>query len=153
MEILDEVKRVLSSKMKGDKWVELAVPALVEVAIEVKGLKAKKKVECEPMKAAIKGVDEKYKGALVVLNEMDTNLRDRVMKEHMGTESVRVDGIGELIFPETWGYEIEDIKKVPAEYLGVDGKLVRESIKKGVRNIKGLNILPVRSLRVMTKGD
>lgn len=153
MEILDEIKKVLSSKMKGDKWVESAVPALVEVAIEVKDLEAKKKVECEPMREAIKGVDEKYKAGLAVLNEIDTNLRDRVMREHEGTESVRVDGIGELVFPETWGYEIVDLKKVDPKYLTVDGKLIREDIKKGMRNIKGLNVLPVRSLRVMAKRD
>jgi len=153
MQILDEVKKVLASKMKGDKWVESAVPALVEVAIEIKDLEAKKSDECKEYRTAIKNVDEKYKSALSTLGAIDENLRDRVMKEHEGTESVRVDGIGELVFAEIWGYEVEDIKKVPAEYLGVDGKLVRESIKKGIRNIRGLNILPVRSLRVMTKRD
>jgi len=153
MQILDEVKKVLASKMKGDKWVESAVPALVEVAIEIKDLEAKKSDECKEYRTAIKNVDEKYKSALSTLGAIDENLRDRVMKEHEGTESVRVDGIGELVFAEIWGFEVEDIKKVPAEYLGVDGKLVRESIKKGIRNIRGLNILPVRSLRVMTKRD
>jgi hypothetical protein len=153
IQILDEVKRVLSSKAKGDKWVEAAIIPLVEVAVEIKDLEAKKSNECKEYRAAIKNVDEKYKQALSVLGEIDINLRERVMKEHEGTESVRVDGIGELVFAEIWGYEIVDLKKIDPKYLTVDGKLVKEDIKKGMRNIKGLNILPVRSLRVMTKRD
>jgi len=153
MQILDEVKKVLSSKVKGDRWVEAAVIPLVEVAIEIKELEAKKTDECKEYRIAIKEIDEKYKSALSVLSEIDTNLRERVMKEHIGTESVKVDGIGELVFVETWGFEILDVKKVPAELLEVSGKLVREQIKNGIRSIKGLNVLPVRSLRVMTKRD
>ncbi len=153
MQILDEVKKVLSSRAKGDRWVETAIIPLVEVAIEIKDLEAKKSEECKEYRTKIKEIDEKYQQALSVLGEIDTNLRERVMKEHEGTESVRVDGVGELVFAETWGYEVVDIKKVPAEYMGVDGKLVRESIKKGMRNIKGLDILPIRSLRVLTKRD
>jgi len=154
MQILDEIKKVLSSKMKGDKWVESAVPALVEVAIEIKDLEAKKKVECEPMRVAIRGVDEKYEGALVVLNEMDTNLRNRVMKEHEGSESIAVDGIGELIFAAgSWKIEIMDMKKVDPKYLvtDIDRRAIETDAKNGVQNFKGLRVTRGRSLRVMTK--
>ena len=156
MEILDEVKKVLSSKAKGDRWVEAAVIPLVEVAIEIKDLEAKKKAECEPMRAAIKNVDEKYKQALSVLGEINTNLRDRVMKEHEGIESVSVPGIGELVFAAgSWQIEIMDMKKIDPKYLitDLDRKAIETDAKNGVQNFKGLRVTRGRSLRVMTKRD
>ena len=149
--ILDNVNKVIQSKMKGDNWVTYSLQALVEVSIEMKEIEARKKAECEPFRSAIEDINSKYKVALDVLTEMDIALRDRVMKEHQGTESVKVEGVGEFVFPETWGFEIVDVKKVPEEFLTVDPKAIREAIKKGVRNIKGLEIKPIRSLRVLTK--
>jgi hypothetical protein len=152
MQVLDEVKKVLGSKVKGEKWVEMAVEPLVEVNREIKELEAKRDQECEEPKLQIKTIKEKYRGSVGVLSEIDTRLRERVMKEHEGSEGM-VGETGSLVFAESWGYEVEDIAKVPKEYkvLTVDVKLVKEKIKNGVRKIPGLKIEPQRSLRVMTK--
>ena len=156
MQILDEVKKVLSSKVKGDQWVEAALIPLVEVAIEIKELESKKKDECEEYRLAIKQVDEKYKQALSVLADIDTHLRGRVMEEHKGTESVKVDGIGELIFA-TGSYQIEimNMKKVDPKYLVTDlnRKAIEIDAKNGMQNFEGLRVTRGRSLRVMTKRD
>ena len=152
MELLETIKRVLNLKMKGDKWVVEALPALVEVNIEIKEIEAKKKGECEPMQNAIRLVGDKYKSALNVLGEIDNKLRERVMKEHEGSESVIVDGIGELVFAAgTWEIEVTDLKKVDPKYLTVDRRIVTEDAKNGIQNFKGMQVTRGRSLRVMTK--
>lgn len=156
MQILDEVKRVLSSKAKGDRWVESAVGPLVEVNIEIKELETKKKDECEEYRLAIKQVDEKYKAALDVLGEIDSRLRERVMKEHEGTKSVGVDGIGEFVFaPGSWQIEIMDMKKIDPKYkiTDLDRKAIETDAKNGMQNFAGMRVTRGRSLRVMTKRD
>lgn len=152
MQILDTVNRVLNLKMKGDKWCAEAVVPLVEIAKENKELVAKKTEETAEMREAIREVDAKYKPALDVLSEMDGKLRDRVMKEHEGSESVLVDGVGELVFAAgSWEIEVIDLKKVDPKYLMVDKKAVEKDAKGGVVNFKGINVSRGRSLRVMTK--
>jgi len=152
MQIHDTVSRVLNLKMKGDKWCVEAVIPLVEIAREVKELTIKKMDETSSMRESIKEVDAKYKPALDVLSEMDGKLRERVMKEHEGAESVLVDGIGELIFAAgSWEIEVTDLKKVDPKYLMVDKKAVEKDAKGGVVNFKGIAVTRDRSLRVLTK--
>jgi hypothetical protein len=152
MQVLEVVKKVLSLKTHGDKWVVEAVVPLVEIAMEVKELQAKKTAETAPMREAIKEVDVKYKPALDVLSEMDIKLRERVMKEHDGHESVSVDGIGELVFAAgSWEIDVVDIKKVEPQYITVDRKAIETDAKNGKAVFKGLNVVRGRSLRVITK--
>lgn len=152
MQVLETVKKVLNLKMRGDRWCMEALPALVEIAIEVKEIQGKKAEETAPMREAIKIVDGKYKGVLDVLGEMDSKLRERVMREHEGHEGVSVDGIGELVFAAgSWEIEITDLKKVEAKYLTFDRKAVEMDAKNGIENFKGMRVERGRSLRVMTK--
>ena len=152
MQILDTVNKILNMRTKGDKWCVEALPALVEIAIEVKEIQGKKTEETMPMREAIKEVDAKYKGPLDVLGEMDAKLRERVMKEHQGHESVSVDGIGELVFAAgAWEIEVEDMSKVDPKYITIDRKAVETDAKNGIVNFKGMKVTRGRSLRVMTK--
>jgi hypothetical protein len=148
MEAIKEARKLLGSKIRGKKWVDEALPVVVEVAKEIKELESVKGAEAKPLREMINEIGEKYKGALTILGEMDTRLRERVMKEYEGTESIKQEGVGELVFPELWGFEVTDIKKVPIEFLTVDSTAVRNEIKKGIRNIKGLEISRHRSLQV-----
>ena len=152
MQLLETVTRVLNLKMHGDKWCVEALPALVEVAKEVKEIQAKKAEESAPMRETLKVIDSHYKGALDVLSKIDSKLRDRVMKEHEGHESVAVDGIGELVFAAgSWEIEVTDLKKVDPKYLTIDRKAVETDAKNGMQNFKGMTVVRGRSLRVMTK--
>ena len=46
-----------------------------------------------------------------------------------------------MIFSSSsWEFEIEDINKVPREYLTLDEKKVKDDLKMGIRNIPGLKI-------------
>ena len=47
-----------------------------------------------------------------------------------------------------WNYEIVDLTLVPRQYLELNASAVRAAINQGVREIPGLNILQVESLRV-----
>lgn len=146
---------MIKSKSKGEKWVSEVAPILVEINKEIKEIEDKKKNECEPFRTKISDISDKYKPALLPLNEMDSQIRERVMVEYKGTDTVACEEGGSLVFPLSWGYEVMDFAKVPKEYRMevVNDKMIKEEIKKGVRNIKGIEIKPVRSLRVMTKGE
>ncbi len=148
MEMLKEAGKLLESKGKGKKWVEEALPVVVGVAKEIKTIEATKKGETDPLNELIKDIREKYKGALQVLENMDERLRERVMKEYPEGDSIKQDGVGELVFPEVWGWEVVDIKKVDRKYMSVDSKIIMEDIRKGVRKIPGLEIGRKRTLQV-----
>ena len=151
MEAIKEARKLLGSKIRGKKWVDEALPVVVEVAKEIKELESVKGAEAKPLREMINEIGEKYKGALTILGEMDTRLRERVMKEYEGTESIKQEGVGELVFAQVWDFEVVDLSKVSKEFLIVDPKLIREEIKKGVRNLKGINIDKKRILQVRTK--
>jgi hypothetical protein len=152
MEILEKVKRILNLKMHGDKWCIEALPVLVEIASKVKDLTSKKTIETVSLRDTIREIDAKYQPALDVLSEIDFNLRERVMKEHEGHESIGIDGVGELVFAAgSWSIEVTDIKKVDPRYLTIDRKAVETDAKNGIINFKGMTVTRGRSLRVMTK--
>lgn len=49
---------------------------------------------------------------------------------------------------KTWTYGIEDIKKVPREYLTLDTVAVMRDIRQGIREIPGLRIYQKESVKV-----
>ncbi len=155
MEVIKEAGKVIKSKVRGEKWISEVAPVLVEINKEIKEIEEKKKNECEPFRTQINDISNKYKPALEPLNEMDSQLRKRVMVEHEGVESVKCKEGGSLVFPQSWGYVVTDFSKVPKEYRMevVNDKAIKEEIGKGVRNIKGIEIKPTRSLRVLTKSE
>lgn len=56
-------------------------------------------------------------------------------------EKKSVDGeISKTIYQEKWTYEILDESQVPLEFLEVSDRKVKDALKNGVREIKGLNI-------------
>lgn len=51
-----------------------------------------------------------------------------------------------------WNFEVEDLGKVPAEYMTLDEKAVRTAIKSGLRTIPGIRIFEENSLAVTATG-
>ncbi len=155
MEILNNASKLIKSKKIGKEWVEEVLPVIVDVAREIKTLEGRRDSEAEPFKNQVKEIGNKYKPALEPLGEISSQLRGRIMIEHEGNETVAQEGIGKLVFPETWNYEVADFARVPKEYTMevVDNKKVMEEIKNGVRKIRGLEIRKTRSLRVITNSD
>ena len=156
MDLFQEVERVLSSKTKKDAWVEECVPVIVEVNRQIKSQETAMEEEAAPFKAQLKDITAKYQVALQPLTQMDTTLRDRLVRERASASSVvNPQGVGKVVFAETWGYEIEDVKKVDKAFRVevVDAKKVKAAIKAGMRSIKGLLIRPEVGVRVYTKED
>jgi hypothetical protein len=155
MQIIDQVNKALASKKKGEKWVEETLPTIVDLNKEIKSLEKAKEEEGEEYKKYLKTVSEKYETALQPLNAMNDRLRQRIMTEYEGTDPIIQEGVGQLVFPESWGYELVDFSKIEKKFRKevVDDKAIKAEIKAGVRNIKGIKIVRVRSLRVLTKVD
>lgn len=155
MQIIDQVNKALASKKKGENWVEEILPTIVDLNKEIKSLEKAKEEEAEPFKTQVKQINDKYEVALHPLGEMNDRLRQRIMAEYEGTDPIIQEGIGQLIFPESWGYEIVEFSKVEKKFRKevVDDKAIKAEIKAGVRNIRGISIQRVRSLRVLTKVD
>lgn len=151
MEILNGATKAVKSKKSGKEWVKEILAVLVETNRQIKEMEKKRDEEIEPFRVVIKEIADKYKVALEPLDEINSQLRERVMSEYKGTETISEEGVGKLVFPESWGYDVSDFSRVPKEYRMevVDKSKIMAEIKNGVRNIKGLEIKPVRSLRVL----
>lgn len=149
----DEARKYVSSKVKGEQWVERALPVVVKLAMDIKKLKKDKAEDEEFAKALLKDVSDKYNPQIKALTEVDVMLRERILKEHDGSSTVAVAGVGELVFPQVWDFEVVDMGKVDRKYLIVDSTAVRNDIRKGIRNIKGIKIDQKRTLQVRPHTD
>ena len=147
MKTMKNAAELLKSKAKGKGWAEQALPVLVSISRGVKEIEAKKENEAGPIKVILAGITEKYKGALDTMSEMDKRIRERVMMEYKETETIAGEE-GELVFAQTWGFDVVDISKVNKAFLTVNPTLIRSEIKNGVRSIRGISIVQKRILQV-----
>lgn len=136
------------SGLKGEEGVKEALPILVKIARELDKLKLQETEEAEPWKMQLGEIRSRFKELAEPWVEMDEQLRELVLTEHEGTDPVRVDGVGELVFPERWGYAVEDIGKVERKFLTDDSKGINHAIGQGVRKMKGIRIYQKRGLTV-----
>jgi len=147
-----DIKKDLDNiKGTGETWVMESIPFLVEIAKTIKEQKEAIAKEQEPFKAILETINEKYKPELGALEEINSEMRNRVMEEYKGTETIRKEGVGMYVFPEKMSFDIEDEKRIPREFLSLDSKKVKEAIKNGMLHIKGLIIGKKRELQVRIK--
>ena len=144
----DEVKKLMSSRAKGEAWVEKALPVVVGIARTIKELEGKKAEDSIFPKSLLKEVSDTYDPSIKAMKEVDSKVRARIIEEHGDNSPVAMMGVGELVFPMLWVFEVTDINKVDRKYLVIDSAAVREDIKKGVRNIKGITIKQNKTLQV-----
>ena len=86
------------------------------------------------------------------LDEEQKKLEEEVLKkaEENGDKEVQVEIVNDIktqrgdvsttTARDVWKFEIEDVNKIPREYLTVDEKLIRQAIKDGKREIDGVYI-------------
>ena len=135
-------------KLKGEDGVREALVVLVKVARELDILKLKKEQEAEPFKTVLGEIESRFKELMEPWLEMDSQLRETVLREHEGTDPVKIDGVGELVFPLRWTFEVTDEAKVEKKYLSVDSGKVNAAIKGGVGKIRGIRVYQKRGLTV-----
>jgi len=134
--------------LKGEDGVLEALPILVKIARELDKLKLMEEEEIEPFKTQVGEIASRYKELRACYVEMDEALRKMVLEEHEGTDSIKVEGVGELVFPERWTYYVENIDKVERKFLTADNAEINKAIKNGARKIKGVVIFQKRGLTV-----
>jgi len=99
------------------------------------------------------------------LQEIEESLQKKVedyqqkrkedLKEH-GIDDASFDTLsveeGSSTTKTTWEFKLDDIEKVPMQYLQLNEKLVKEAIKLGHREIPGIEIFEVKKKRYKLKG-
>jgi hypothetical protein len=65
-------------------------------------------------------------------------------------DELQVDD-GSIAMKKVWGFSIDDPDLVPDEYLAVDEDLIKEAVKNGVRNIKGVRIFQTTQTSMRVK--
>lgn len=144
--LLDRANKIVKDKKTGVDWVKEALPVMVDIAAEQKGIKATLADEMTPIKQMTEIVEGKYKPTLTALSQVDEALRNRTMTEYEETETINMENVGMAIFTSKPTFEVDDLSKVERKYLAIDYKAVQGAIDKGMRNIKGIKIVQKRTL-------
>lgn len=58
---------------------------------------------------------------------------------------------GSIYLTESWEFEVQDINKLPREYLTPDESMIKKSIKDGIRNIPGVLVIRKESFQMKVK--
>lgn len=124
--------------MKNEKLKMLT--ELLEIQRKLKEAEKCRVEEVKPLNDIVKGINEEYKKTNSALIRRDAELREKVESLYASEGTYVVEGVGSLVFPETYNFEVTDAKLVPRDYLMIDTAKVKEAVKKGIRNIKGLKI-------------
>ncbi len=138
---------------EGVEWVEKAIPELIALTKEIKEIEEEKEEKTRGKKMEYDAASKPYLKMLGLMKKVSDELRERVKKEYEGTETIEDNEGNEIVFPETWGWEVVDIAKVERRYLKVDEKMVNEEVKKGIRKIKGIEVKKVKGIQVRIKKE
>lgn len=93
-------------------------------------------------------INKLAKEYLQKLDDIETHLKKSV-KDWIETASLFEDEKyldtmitedGTMTMKKEWSFEIEDISKIPREYLKVDETAIKKAIKSGVRTLSGVKI-------------
>ena len=89
-----------------------------------------------------------------MLAEKEEAKRNKIRESHkkkghkVHAPAVVEADVGNSTVQKRWTFKVEDITKVPADYLIVDTAEVNNAIADGVREIKGLKIFQKETLSV-----
>lgn len=147
---------IIDDESKGEEWAKKASPILVNVNRQIRELEEKKEKEVSPYKEMIREIEGKYRGQMEELQNVNKELRERIVEEIKSTDTIHTEDGGKVVFMEELVAEpSDDTTKIDKNYLtiSVDMKKVRTAIKSGIRKIKGIEIKPKVSVRVYTNPD
>jgi len=144
--IEDERKKITTPMLNAKKEVDSFAKSLTEQLNDsTKGLRDKiLDYETEKENIRIKEIQRIEAEKQVELDKLK-DISNPVIKEELTREiEVRNEEIEQpkksSSLRKKWAYEILDIKDIPLKYLTVDEQAIKQAIKDGVRDIKGIKI-------------
>ena len=123
-----------------------------------KSLESSRKGIIQPHVDFQRAINKIVKDYTTKLEEIEDNLKQKLeswieSKEESNSvsEISLVVEDGTLKQTSVWTYELDDLSKVPREYLMLDDKKVKDKIKKGIREIEGIKIYEKQSVNMRIK--
>ncbi|MCP6727372.1 MAG: hypothetical protein KJI69_05185 [Patescibacteria group bacterium] len=170
VQIASRADKVALIKSDGD--LTKAVEFLVQVKKKLKEYEEERLTYTKPINESLSKLNAKFKEITVPLKDAERGVKDGILAYKREREEIRLieekklqkkngnknivltDAIpdivesksGEIRARKTWTFEVLEEKTVPRAYMMVDDKKVKEAIRNGERNIKGLKIFQEEDL-------
>lgn len=149
-----------------------AIDFTANISTALKELEKKRKELVKPLNDRVKGINKFFRELQVPFDQANEIMRQKLTEYRKEEEKRRKElekelesemGIpiavpkqhttqrgqeGQAIVKKHWTYGVDDLSKVPREYLTLDEKKVKDAIKQGIRNIKGLRIYEEERLTI-----
>lgn len=138
IELLETAQKIARDKLNAFLVAERKVEEENERKAQIERQKQAEK-ELRKLDRKEKTADKYDDATATALRESIADQRQEIMEK--ASAKVEINQSGENASVRmVWAFDVEDIKQVPAEFIVVNEKAVREAIKNGVRNIAGLKI-------------
>jgi hypothetical protein len=144
-DILSRSERIIKRKMADYRMEQERIRREAERKAEIAAEEERRKAEEARMRLREKGANGESE-------ELESELTDITLTENIAANMAerapeeKLDGV---VFIENWVFKVEDITKVPIEYLMLDEKKVRGIVKamKGDTNIPGIHVYAEKTVR------
>lgn len=129
-------------EIHNEKDLKEVLTDLIEFRKAKKRLKDQKKEALQPATEFKKSIEDEFEKHEIWLDSLEHVALSKIWEycDNIAfDEPVRVDN-GYMKKEKVWSWEVENIDKVPVEFLKIDYAEVEKQIKMGIRNIPGINI-------------
>jgi hypothetical protein len=138
-------------KATGQGWVKEAALLLIDVKVEGKAVEEKKEEKTRFTRIKLNEDSRPFNTVLKILERIEKALKDRMLVEYEGADTIVVPEEGEIAFRERWVHEVSEWKDVPREYYSIDAGKIQTAIDNGMRNIPGVKVFKARTVVVTPK--
>lgn len=161
------------NKIKSVEDLQKADEARIKIKDKLEQLEIERKEITAPMNESLKVVNDRYKTLTVPLKELKDKIEKMILDyrrveeekrlaeetrliELSGNELATVTNsvpavietkLGSTSFVKKWTFKIVDISKISRKYLMVDEDKIKEAIKNGEREIKGIDVFQIEEMR------
>ena len=134
------VEKANNLPMETMEEVEVASNYMGELSKQKKQLEEQRKFFTSPLNDQVKKINALFKTLSTPLDSAETVIKTRILEFKATLPQDAPNTIGNAKEVKTWTYEIEDEKKLPAEYMCIDHAKIASVVKAGVREISGVRI-------------
>lgn len=149
-----------------------AIDHTADTSRGLRELEKRRKEITHPLNKQVKEINAFFRGLRAPFEKADKIMRDKLLEYHKQEEkrskeieqklqselgvpiavpaphTTQRGDTGQAIVSKYWTFEVDDLSKVPREYLELDSKKVRAAIKQGIRSIEGLRIYEKERLTI-----